>query len=74
MTSYIAQTRYRPDPDRWGGSWRYATREEAEACLADLRTRHGDILIETRIVESPGSPTESSRPKNLRQKAWKPPY
>ena len=64
MPSYIAQTRYSPDPKTWAGKWRFATIEEAEACLADLRQRHGDILIETRIVESSASPSESKKMKS----------
>ena len=56
MPSYIAQTLYRQDPKTWAGKWRYATREEAEACLACYRREHGDILLATRIVESPFKP------------------
>ena len=61
MTSYIAQTLYRQDPSRWGGRWRHATREQAEACLAAYRREYSDILLATRIVESPLKPHSGNK-------------
>jgi hypothetical protein len=55
--SYLAMTRFDGDPD-WGGlgGRRYATPQEAEASLSELRARRTD-LVETRIAESPYRPT-----------------
>ena len=58
MTTYCPQTRYAQQPDTWlgGEGIRYATREEAQASLAEIIATRGDLL-ETRIVESVHKPT-----------------
>jgi hypothetical protein len=57
MTSYLAMTRFAGGP-AWFGlkGRRYATPQEAEASLAELRARRLD-LVESRIDESPYRPT-----------------
>jgi hypothetical protein len=56
-SSYLVMTRFDGDPD-WQGlkGRRYATPQEAEASLAELRARRSD-LVESRIDESPHKPT-----------------
>jgi hypothetical protein len=60
MTSYALRTRFADAPDDWSGnnSLRYATREEAQAHLDDIRRRRPD-LIETKIVECPSKATHA---------------
>jgi hypothetical protein len=62
MTSYIPQTKFAANPDKWWGAYRYETRDEAEANLANIRAKRED-LIDSRIVESPHGPTEGYRKK-----------
>ena len=53
MNSYCPQTRFAQEPDKWWGGEgiRYATREEAQASLAEIIATRSDLL-ETRIVAS----------------------
>lgn len=54
MTSYYPDVLYRQARGKWTDAkkFRFATKAEAEAYLAQLRTKRDDIL-ETRVVETP---------------------
>ena len=66
MTSYCPQIRYRQEPDRWAGRYRYATRGAAEADLISIQSRRDDILA-MRILESPFKPSGSKNKREFYQ-------
>ena len=75
MTSYSPWTRFEAAPDQWCGSksYRFATREEAQASLDEIASERPD-LIETKIVELPWKPTEGRKGLplgDLRRISWR---
>lgn len=63
--SYVAKILYAEANGQWIGTdqLRFTTEAEAEAYLADLRSRRGDVL-ETRVVEHTAKPTSGWDFKN----------
>lgn len=56
--SFAPQVRTGRDPEFYGNALRFATREEAEANVAELMSRWF-LVVETRVVESPDPVTHA---------------